>query len=1703
MCVRIVKFAPYFYALLPDSWANKTKEEMLTILQEYCVHLNAHLRKNLRDWDSKKINHSDTLVYDKAVQVEENFITMVYAGKQTSLFAKIFVVHPLLLRPARVAIEFPYGGKELYGYREHEGFLPESFKERGVPEEGFLPYEGDIELIQRFLSDQGLSASTWWRVERPFHVVCGSQISLCNLEVLAPPQSVSNNIPESVKTTFAPYIKAKFDIEVLTSDRFPNPETAPVIQISVRMTFGDPSPTGIPNVFTPMRADEYTRVGSGANITLCLGTVQPRHGFTAICFDTEKELLWAWYEMRTVLDFDDLAGHFSDGFDMWYLLTRAKVLGLWAFRFFGKVPFSGAYSNVDVEQERRAASSKNKKRRRVNKTYKTIVPGVCVWDSLFYATAFVRSATSFSLNALAAQFLDDKQKLDVEYSMIAKMQQTEHGRTQLAEYCDRDVLLVQLLDTKFGASKFMREMADLTFVPRQELLNRASVFRAVSRWIYEAQRFRNDGKRYLLPTRSLRKKRPVKLDKSVKEETTATPEDKKLKIQAAMPGVEIIVAEAKTKAKNVKYKGGTVLLPCSGYYKDLVVVYDFRSLYPALMQAYNICYTTRLPPGEQKAYMKKHNLTEEDVWHAPIHVLRPDKQTTMPIIDMNVMPSFVTSKCMEGILPYIERTLTDQRNAKKKLMGAAYRKLNELVGDDVVTAAQRKQILALAEMYNDQQMCIKIFMNSLYGVMGAEDASIPLRDGARTVTSEARQAIEIARYNAENKFPTLELEIDGSWRKITDYYGQEHSHEVVQKFVKEFNERTPEEGLPFKPEVIYGDSVLGDTPIVVRHNETGVLNVLPIAHLADSYPLIVKGKEYGRSDYSVLTEQGFTQIKSVMRHKTDKAILNTHTMHGIVATTADHSLLRDTGVCVKPGELARGEKLLTVNDRTIFEACSTDLYSCSEETAWFSGVLFQNARIVTDVFWGERLDLNFVGDDEAVARLRTCIPSYFDVFSCYESKSNVNHRRKCRTLPRANSHKMWRFHFTPKLRKNRLNKDPSVNPVYWFERHFLTSINGETLKRVPINILNATSSTQLAFIRGIKENGGTSLNQSLHKDNVFILRGAIAAQGVYVLLAKYWDVISIEREFNASTNESIYRIRIGPFPCGQNTGAVTQIGEAQFNPAHSEYVYDLSTDNQHFCAGVGNLVVHNTDSIFVRYRYFIGDDPDMDDFERVNRSMKYNEYIAAELTKLYSPPMELQFEKACTRTYLITPKKYMLRKFECAGGKIKRVDKESGTCGVRRDGCKLQRMMCAEIKKALLHTSKPEDAILAARQILAYVLSGKATLDEVLMSSTISKPISDYSTPGPAHVELARKQMREGARPFNKGDRVYYIVVGGLKKDSIRDCVRSPKDVLDNEIPYCTNYYGFSVIIKQARILLGVLVDTWTDEQKRAFQDWARIANFTTEGAKEVEAAKKKRKEELNKMVDKVVLHGLPLDSLSNMEQAMIGDTFKEDLEEEDEDEDESEEEGDEPLDMDGAIALDEERTLKRKKPGDDENEIDQSAIAQGNEELNGKAFFGACFKNRKVEGKNAKLAVFKQPKRVGLVGKTKVTKGSLPKSSPLFKFAVVADQCVSCKGTVAKERGLICERCDEENPTLRRQEYHKQLRRVRGLEKEFNARWRKCSDCRGRIHPAEDPEQCDIKNCINYVCTNWGQRTVVTRELKKQTERLSKLGISDMDITE
>jgi DNA polymerase delta subunit 1 len=60
-----------------------------------------------------------------------------------------------------------------------------------------------------------------------------------------------------------------------------------------------------------------------------------------------------------------------------------------------------------------------------------------------------------------------------------------------------------------------------------------------------------------------------------------------------------------------QYEGATVIDPLRGYYNVPIATLDFTSLYPSIMQAHNLCYTTLLTSQTAAQLGLKENVDYE------------------------------------------------------------------------------------------------------------------------------------------------------------------------------------------------------------------------------------------------------------------------------------------------------------------------------------------------------------------------------------------------------------------------------------------------------------------------------------------------------------------------------------------------------------------------------------------------------------------------------------------------------------------------------------------------------------------------------------------------------------------------------------------------------------------------------------------------------------------------------------------------------------------------------------------------------------------------------------------------------------------------------------------------------------------------------------------------------------------------------------
>ncbi|KAI9368503.1 DNA polymerase family B-domain-containing protein [Aspergillus egyptiacus] len=161
--------------------------------------------------------------------------------------------------------------------------------------------------------------------------------------------------------------------------------------------------------------------------------------------------------------------------------------------------------------------------------------------------------------------------------------------------------------------------------------------------------------------------------------------------------------DASDKKKKDKYKGGLVFEPERGLYDRFVLVMDFNSLYPSIIQEYNICFTTvdRTPSGE--------NENEEKV------------------------PEVPPSDAEQGILPRLIATLVGRRREVKKLMK-----------DKRATPEQ----LAL---WDTKQLAFKLTANSMYGCLGYTQSRFYARPLAMLTTFKGREILRSTKELAESR----------------------------------------------------------------------------------------------------------------------------------------------------------------------------------------------------------------------------------------------------------------------------------------------------------------------------------------------------------------------------------------------------------------------------------------------------------------------------------------------------------------------------------------------------------------------------------------------------------------------------------------------------------------------------------------------------------------------------------------------------------------------------------------------------------------------------------------------------------------------------------------------------------------------------------------------------------------------------------------
>lgn len=264
-------------------------------------------------------------------------------------------------------------------------------------------------------------------------------------------------------------------------------------------------------------------------------------------------------------------------------------------------------------------------------------------------------------------------------------------------------------------------------------------------------------------------------------------------------------------SKKAKYQGGLVFEPEKGLHKNYVLVMDFNSLYPSIIQEFNICFTT------------------------------VDRNPN----DIDELPEIPSSDKAQGVLPRLLATLVERRREVKKIMK------NE---KDPHKYAQ----------CDIRQQALKLTANSMYGCLGYVNSRFYAKPLAMLVTNKGREILMNTRLLAESMNLVVVYGDTDSVMIDTGCQSYEEAIKIGQNFKKLVNER-------YKLLEIDIDNVFKRLLLHAK-KKYAALNVTLNKDGSEHVVLEVKGLDMKRREYCPLSKEVSSHVLNTILSDKDPEI---------------------------------------------------------------------------------------------------------------------------------------------------------------------------------------------------------------------------------------------------------------------------------------------------------------------------------------------------------------------------------------------------------------------------------------------------------------------------------------------------------------------------------------------------------------------------------------------------------------------------------------------------------------------------------------------------------------------------------------------------------------------------------------------------------------------------------------------------------------
>ena len=188
---------------------------------------------------------------------------------------------------------------------------------------------------------------------------------------------------------------------------------------------------------------------------------------------------------------------------------------------------------------------------------------------------------------------------------------------------------------------------------------------------------------------------------------------------------EVFVAKKNKKDKK-KYAGGLVLEPKVGLHEQLTLLLDFNSLYPSIIQEYQICFTTlNRDPIDPRVINRAGKIPDSNqVAPADEEHISQDMNLDVLLAEADRMKADPECK-KRSVLPKVIQSLVEKRKAVKVALAKE-------------TDEEKKESLDI------KQKAFKLVANSMYGCLGFSSSRFYAKPIAAAITCCGRRILEAA-----------------------------------------------------------------------------------------------------------------------------------------------------------------------------------------------------------------------------------------------------------------------------------------------------------------------------------------------------------------------------------------------------------------------------------------------------------------------------------------------------------------------------------------------------------------------------------------------------------------------------------------------------------------------------------------------------------------------------------------------------------------------------------------------------------------------------------------------------------------------------------------------------------------------------------------------------------------------------------------------